>query len=96
MKQNDNEKIMGGNSTPQPSKVDLTRPETLEACTWIEFPAGITWAPEKMEINGRKGRRVICVLAQDKLHYRIFDLDGSPSIEDANAIGAGKGDEIMS
>lgn len=28
-----------------------------------------------MDINGRQGKRAICVLAQDALHYRIYDLD---------------------
>jgi anaphase-promoting complex subunit 4 len=39
------------------------------------FPQDASWAPERIEINGRKGRRVVCVIAQDKIHYRIFDLD---------------------
>ena len=43
------------------------------------FPKGPTWTPERMEINGRKGRRAVCVLAQDNLHYRIYDLDSATS-----------------
>lgn len=39
------------------------------------FPHGSEWAPEKIEINGRKGRRIICVLAKDKINYRIYDMD---------------------
>ena len=39
------------------------------------FPPGLEWAPEKIEINGRKGRRVICVLAKNKINYRIYDID---------------------
>lgn len=39
------------------------------------FPKGLEWAPEKIEINGRKGRRIICVLAKDKVNYRIYDID---------------------
>lgn len=39
------------------------------------FPKGLSWTPERLEVNGRKGRRVVCVVAQDKIHYRIFDLD---------------------
>lgn len=45
------------------------------------FPAGANWTPERICINGRKGRRAVCVLAQDHLHYRIFDLDSSPADE---------------
>ena len=42
------------------------------------FPATTEagFVPEKLEVNGRKGRRVVCVLGRDRLHYRIFDLDG--------------------
>ncbi|KAI9852491.1 MAG: hypothetical protein M1838_000585 [Thelocarpon superellum] len=37
--------------------------------------------PIRLEVNGRKGRRVVCVLGNDGLHYKIFDLDsGSPEI----------------
>ncbi|KAI9783357.1 MAG: hypothetical protein M1839_003891 [Geoglossum umbratile] len=41
------------------------------------FPATDTgFVPEKLEVNGRKGRRVVCVLGRDRFHYRVFDLDG--------------------
>jgi anaphase-promoting complex subunit 4 len=33
--------------------------------------------PKKLEINGRKGRRVVCVLDQDGMRYEIFDIDGA-------------------
>jgi anaphase-promoting complex subunit 4 len=36
--------------------------------------------PEKLEVNGRKGRRVVCVLGKDRLHYRVFDLDGGGDV----------------
>ena len=45
------------------------------------FPAGPIWTPECIEINGRKGRRAVCVLAQDRLRYRVFDLDSSSATE---------------
>ena len=57
------------------SRLDLTNPLHYEACTWLQFPLGASWVPESIEVNGRKGRRVVCVLAQDRVHYRIFDLD---------------------
>ena len=66
--------------------IDISVPEKCEACTWQIFPPGISWAPEKVEVNGRKGRRVICVLAQDRLHYRVYDLDSSSSLVGAHAI----------
>ena len=47
----------------------------------MEFPAGVSWAPERIEVNGRKGRRVVCVFAQDRFHYRVYDLDGAAEVE---------------
>lgn len=32
-------------------------------------------AIERIEVNGRKGRRVVCVVTQDHLRYRVFDLE---------------------
>ena len=42
--------------------------------------------PKKLEINGRRGRRVVCVLDQDGMRYEIFDIDGADGEhgEDAN------------
>ena len=33
--------------------------------------------PARLEINGRKGRRVVCVLDEQRTHYTIYDLDNS-------------------
>lgn len=33
--------------------------------------------PRKLEVNGRKGRRVVCVLDEDGMRYEIFDIDGA-------------------
>ena len=41
------------------------------------FPVEDPWVPEHLYTNGRQGRRVVCVLAQDKLHYRIYDLESA-------------------
>ena len=46
------------------------------------FPADPSWAPISIEINGRKGRRAVCVLTEDRLRYRIFDLDSPLSINE--------------
>ncbi|KAL6720420.1 hypothetical protein ACLMJK_002342 [Lecanora helva] len=59
--------------------LDISNPEVDKACAWLEFPQGASWAPEKLVVNSKKGRRVICALAQDRLRYRIFELDSSPS-----------------
>lgn len=36
--------------------------------------------PVRLEVNGRKGRRVVCVLYGDRSRYSVFDLD-TPSGE---------------
>jgi len=77
-------------------KIDLSDAEQCRSCTWHEFPAGVSWVPERLEVNGRKGRRAICVLAQDSVHYRIYDLDSSSGVEDAEEVRTEASDEIMS
>jgi len=78
------------------SHLDLTEADQLHQFTRHTFPAGNLWTPEKLEVNGRKGRRVVCVLAKDRLHYRVFDvdsgvdgghLDGVQAIEGRGAAG---------
>lgn len=64
--QDDNE------GTGEPSGVDFTDPIDIAAHTIHKFPAGEAWTPRRLEINGRKGRRTVCVLAEDRLHYRQF------------------------
>lgn len=76
-------------------QIDLSDAERCRLCTWREFPAGVSWVPERLEVNGRKGRRVICVLAQDNLHYRIYDLDSSSSAEGVGDVRTEQSDEIM-
>lgn len=39
------------------------------------FAQGERFVPHKLVVNGRKGRRVVVVLAEDGKHYRVLDLD---------------------
>jgi anaphase-promoting complex subunit 4 len=41
--------------------------------------------PATLEVNGRKGRRVACVLYADRSRYSVFDLD---------TVGGEEGDEM--
>ena len=59
------------------------------------FPAGPTWTPESLEINGRKGRRAVCVLAEDRLRYRVFDLDSFSSLDGSPANDTDGEDAVM-
>lgn len=57
------------------STFDFSDSDVVSAYTWLEYPEGVSWTPERMEINGRTGRRAICVLARDRFHYRVYGLD---------------------
>jgi hypothetical protein len=43
----------------------------------FDFNGSATERPARLEINGRKGRRVVCVLDEQRTHYTIYDLDNS-------------------
>ncbi|MCJ1390336.1 hypothetical protein MMC18_003195 [Xylographa bjoerkii] len=68
--------------------MDLSRHVDMKQYIQHTFPGDPSWAPESIEVNGRKGRRAVCVVAQDRLHYRIFDLD-PPKADDGLDSGAG-------
>ena len=46
------------------------------------FASGAGTRPAKMEVNGRKGRRVICVLDETGMGYTVFDLDHNAATVD--------------
>ena len=73
--------------------IDLADPQHLRTYTWLEFPPGVSWTPARMEVNGRKGRRVLCIVAQDNFHYRVYDLD---SATEPQELGPEESDELMS
>lgn len=87
--------VKGAFTNRQSSDFDLSDTGFRKACTWLEFPAGVSWAPESLAVNGRKGRRIVCVLAQDRLHYRVYDLDGSPGNMAAQEARTEGSDEAM-
>lgn len=62
-------------SSAESGGVDLRDEKDVAARTVHTFPAGKAWMPQKLEINGRRGRRTICVLAQNKLQYRQLAID---------------------
>ena len=63
--------------------LDLSDEGRIRQYVQHNFPQGLAWTPAKLEINGRKGRRILCVLAEDRLQYRVYDLDSSSSNESA-------------
>ena len=62
--------------------ISLSEDEVTSTYARHTFPAD-SFKPARMEINGRKGRRVICVLSKDGLRYKIFDL-GSGILEESS------------
>ncbi|ORY05896.1 anaphase-promoting complex, cyclosome, subunit 4-domain-containing protein [Clohesyomyces aquaticus] len=48
-------------------------PDALRTLTLHTFER--RFAPLKLVVNGRKGRRVVVVLGEDRKHYRVLDLD---------------------
>ena len=71
--------------------IDLANPDHLIDCTWQKFHTGVSWAPQRIVVNGRRGRRAICVIAEDEYHYRVYDLEsprhGIDEIEDSEKSG---------
>ncbi|KAI4174012.1 MAG: hypothetical protein LQ343_002575 [Gyalolechia ehrenbergii] len=67
--------------------IDLTNPNDVTIHTMHRFPPGKRWIPQGLEVNGRRGRRTICVVAEDRVHYRQFDLDNwkGANVEDVAA-----------
>jgi anaphase-promoting complex subunit 4 len=59
------------------------------------FASGVE--PVRLEVNGRKGRRVVCVLYGDRSRYSVFDLDtvSEDDVEEYEEAENGDGDQIM-
>ena len=72
--------------------LDLSNEANLKQYICHSFPAGSIWTPQRLEVNGRKGRRAVCVIAEDSLHYRIFDLDSSREVDEAEGQEIGEND----
>ncbi|KAG5288861.1 anaphase-promoting complex component Cut20/Apc4 [Histoplasma capsulatum G186AR] len=54
------------------------------------FPQQEGMEPVELEVNGRKGRRVVCVLYADGLRYSVFDMDSSGVAEEEEEAGDGE------
>lgn len=55
----------------------INRPDGPSLHVMHVFPADHRFKPKLIDINGRKGRRVVCVLGDDLKTYKIFDLDSA-------------------
>ena len=57
--------------------LDLADADMMNRYERHTFPGGKSWTPVRLEINGRKGRRVMCILAEDLTRYRLYDVDSA-------------------
>ena len=62
-------------SASRPVIFNLNDQATLERCLRHSFPSRGPWRSGAIELNGRVGRRSMCMLSSDKTNYRIYGLD---------------------
>lgn len=74
--------------------LDLSDPEEMTRYVQHTFPDGPSWTPQRLEVNGRKGRRAACVVAEDRIHYRIFDVDAPVEEAEVSEEGQDAGGEM--
>ncbi|KAI9827716.1 MAG: hypothetical protein M1832_004205 [Thelocarpon impressellum] len=77
-----------------PAAMQLSAQDVVNRYSCLAFAAD-SFRPARLEVNGRKGRRVVCLLGEDGLHYKVFDLDSHPT-EAGEPEGDGDGDQEMS
>ncbi|KAH8731637.1 anaphase-promoting complex, cyclosome, subunit 4-domain-containing protein [Phaeosphaeriaceae sp. PMI808] len=66
--------LPGGVRIPESGRAKINiSPELVRTYTRHVFEGRFT--PLKLIVNGRKGRRVIVVLGDDRKHYRVLDMD---------------------
>jgi len=56
-------------------ELDLSQEENWKQYLQHTFPEDQSWIPERLEVNGRTGRRAVCIIAEDRMRYRIYDID---------------------
>ncbi|KAI9732831.1 MAG: hypothetical protein M1834_003769 [Cirrosporium novae-zelandiae] len=67
--------------TPDPGpalEIDMMETGFFDRYVIHNFEEEAKLVPERLEIGGREGRRVVCVLFSDIRHYSVYDLDSAP------------------
>ncbi|KAJ4333232.1 hypothetical protein N0V87_007788 [Didymella glomerata] len=98
--------LLPSGAPPSPVQETPISPEQVRNHTIHQFAPGERFVPYKLVVNGRKGRRVVFVLAEDGKHYRVLDLDhpgqgardgeSEDRIEGEEGAGDEEGDTVMS
>ncbi|KAL8852821.1 MAG: hypothetical protein Q9221_002330 [Calogaya cf. arnoldii] len=78
---------VGKNEVSGSQGISLRVLSDISMHTVHRFHPGKVWTPLRLEINGRKGRRTICVLAEDRIHYRQFDIDSLDIVQGSTSKG---------
>jgi len=88
-------------STDQVTQIDLSDQTHHAGFIRHTFPPQRNLKPMTLQVNGKKGRRVVCVLYSDGLRYSVFDLDSEGDggvearAEDGEQGQSVDGDQIM-
>lgn len=64
--------------------VDVPLGGQLQGFTCVSFAGGMSWTPRRVALHSKRGRRAVCVLAEDGLHYRIYDLDSGNEVKEVD------------
>ncbi|EEQ89710.2 hypothetical protein RJZ56_004714 [Blastomyces dermatitidis] len=76
----------------QVTHLDIANPEQHAEFVRHTFLQQEGMEPAEMQVNGRKGRRAVCVLYADGLRYTVFDIDSSEGREEEEEDGDGDGE----
>lgn len=91
--------LPGGSAVPPSMRnvVEVSRSQVHSLAVHV-FEAEARFSPSKLVVNGRTGRRVVIVLAQDGKHYRVLDMDhpSQPAEEEVEGEVGEDGDTLMS
>lgn len=61
----------------QPTSLDLTSLSQTGIIRHVFATSGPKMRPVQLDVNGRKGRRAVCVLYGDAMRYDVLDLDAA-------------------
>lgn len=73
-----------GSSPEIPTIVDLLSPnaERTDIIKHVFAPSGPKSKPMAIEVNGREGRRAVCVVYSDGMRYEVLDIDAEVEEEE--------------
>lgn len=81
---NDGHNLTGPSPVEHATTVDIISPDSpqLEVIKHVFPSSGPKSKPVKIDVNGRKDRRAICVVYGDGMRYEVLDMDAEMPEED--------------